>query len=241
MSKASDYYKELLDIARLKYPELDSLNDEYDLEISIADVIRAGNEFILAEPFLYCLIGISFDYPNYKTKLKALIDGFATYDFTQLVINICSFYSSIYYLNDIYDRSTNSSLAIISDLKEEGKIPLLNEYIELLPIIDDKLMCDDYIVIRDILLTILVYCLMNHKEDNYKELCSEYVNCPYEKIDELILNGVVRAHKNLGSILDYYCDYMSGLDWDTAKSVNDKLTMYIFNKMKCKKITKKIK
>lgn len=189
MKTPEEYYKELLSITNLTYPSIKTLSNNYDIKDIIKNIIDSGNEFILKEEYLYCIILKACDSDNFKDELAKILIGFTSKDNNITIDNIIDLYNDIYYFNDIdfYYNNLNK----LRDFMYNDQIPLLKEFHELTDAIENKVYLNEYFIIRDIFFIILAYCIVHNKIDNYLEYCYPYIEYPYYILESLFLNGII--------------------------------------------------
>lgn len=191
MNKVDTYYNNLLSIVNLHYESIKTLStNRFDMKEIISNIIDAGNEYILAEPYLYSFVLKAAELDNFKTGLASVLMDYTTSDKDILIDKLSDLYQAIYYFNgiDIYYHKLNK----LEDMIDNGEVPLLKELKELCNIIDDKVYTCDFFILRDILFLVLSYCIINNEEDNFLEYCYEYSDYPNMIIEHLILNGIIQ-------------------------------------------------
>lgn len=191
MNTVDVYYNKLLSIVNLRYASIKSLStNKFDIKEIISNIIDAGNEYILAEPYLYSFVLKAAELDNFKTSLASILIDYTTSDKNILIDKVSDLYQAIYYFNgiDIYYHK----LSGLEDMIHNGKVPLLNELKELCNIIDDKVYTCDFFILRDILFIVLSYCIVNNEEDNFLEYSYDYSDYPNMVIEHLILNGIIQ-------------------------------------------------
>ena len=191
MNKVDTYYNNLLSIVNLHYESIKTLStNRFDMKEIISNIIDAGNEYILAEPYLYSFVLKAAELDNFKTGLASVLMDYTTSDKDILIDKLSDLYQAIYYFNgiDIYYHKLNK----LEDMINNGEVPLLKELKELCNIIDDKVYTCDFFILRDILFLVLSYCIINNEEDNFLEYCYEYSDYPNMIIEHLILNGIIQ-------------------------------------------------
>ena len=194
MNKVDEYYNKLLAIANLKYKDMKSLSLNYDIKDIIKRVINAGNEFILAEEYLYCFVLRALDSDNFNDVLAVSLRYFTTNDQNKIIDKLVDLYDEIYYINEL-DIFYNN-LTKLGDFIEKDKIPLLGEFRGINNSIDDDLNTSDYFLIRDVVSMILAYCVLNKKEESFIEYCTPYIEHPEVIIETLLLNGIITETVN---------------------------------------------
>ncbi len=190
MDKVDYYYNKLLSIVNLKYSGIKTLSKhDFDMKEIIDQIIRAGNEFILDDVYLYSFVCKAIEYDDFKKELKDSLVVFTTNNKDILINLVRDLYTDIFYFNEI--DIFHHNLHKLKDYIDNGNIPLLNELKELTHTVDNKVYVSDYFVLREIFLIILGYCIIYNEEDNYLEYCYDYCDYPNMIIEDLLLNGII--------------------------------------------------
>ena len=190
--KIEEYYQNLLSIVRIKIPYINDLivfpngKNLVDLKDVIKKIIESGNEFILSDVYLYCIVSNSFSRSISLVELYKNLILFTRNNYDKLLDSVADLYCGLV---------TNfQGIKKVDDMIWNNEIPLIDDLLYSLCKLDQSrdVSEHDFLVIRDIYFLLVSYCIINHEEDNYIKYTHYFLDNPKLIIDQLLVNGIIR-------------------------------------------------
>ena len=190
MNKVDVIYEKMVKITNEMFEENELENYEDEVKDSIRVILAAHNDFILEDSFIKCMAYVATDYYNDYLKFQDLLDTFLDDNLIHNIYSFVDLYTSVYY---IYDTRTEINPCQTELYPDE--IPLFVDYILIQTKLEEEYPDPDCFVFRDIITTIIAHCIINNKQDEFKNLCNIFLENPRKTVDDFVLNGLIEERE----------------------------------------------
>lgn len=190
MNKVDVIYEKMVKITNEMFEDNELDNYEEEVKDSIRVILASHNDFILEDSFIKCMAYVATDYYNDYLKFQDLLDTFLDDNLIHNIYSFVDLYTSVYY---IYDTRTE-----INPWQTEfdiDEVPLLNDYVLIQRKLEEEYPDPDCFVFRDIIATIIAYCVINNKQDEFKNLCNIFLENPRKTVDDFVVNGLIEKRE----------------------------------------------